>query len=216
MKTLKHAPFQGVRRFIGIGVVAFVTLFTLDSCSPNTYTIASGTTYQSYEPPTWAPQGAAVAGVQYYYLPDYGMYYDLSSQLFWYNNAGIWASSAFLPSMYAGINLNSAYIVMLNQGIRRPWLNNSFYVRRYPAGYYVNRSGFSPENRILNMPRPSSPRMSAGNTGRQTYRNESARTYQARPQTRQSYQSFSTPRSYSYGGGGFRGGFSGGGRGGRH
>ena len=213
MKTLKHAPFQGVRRFIGIGVVAFVTLFTLDSCSPNTYTIASGTTYQSYVPPTWAPQGAAVAGVQYYYLPDYGMYYDLSSQLFWYNNAGIWASSAFLPSMYAGINLNSAYIVMLNQGIRRPWLNNSFYVRRYPAGYYAHRSGFSPENRILNMPRSASPRVANGYSGRQTYRNESARTYQMQP--RQSYQSYSSPRSY--GGGGFRGGFSGGGgRGGRH
>ncbi|WP_428663279.1 hypothetical protein [Runella sp.] len=222
MKNHTHPHLLWLRRMTYAGVVAIVTAITLNSCAPRTYTIADGTTYQSYTPPAWAPQGAAMAGVQYYYLPDYGMYYDLSSQMYWYNNGGIWASSAYLPSMYAGINLNTAYIVLLQQGLRNPWYNNAYYVRHYPNRCYIDSRGIASPNRVINASSFSTARTFSQGRTRPSYQSSSPRTSSV-PQARPSYSapsrgfsnsgSFGGRQSYS-GGGGFRGG--GGMRGGRH
>ena len=222
MKKHIHPHLLWLRRMTYAGVVAIFTAVTLNSCAPSTYTIAEGTTYQSYVPPAWAPQGAALAGVQYYYLPDYGMYYDLSSQLFWYNNGGMWASSAFLPSVYAGINLNAAYIVLLQRGIRNPWINNAYYARHYPNRCYIDRKGIASPNRIINPPSFSTSGTFNRNRNRPAYPSSSPSA--SIPQARRSYAApsrsfnnnggFKGGQSYNGGGGSMRGGGSP--RGGRH
>lgn len=210
MKRYVHSHLLWLRRMTYAGMVGLSTLWLLNSCTPSTYTIAEGTTYQSYTPPVWAPQGAAAAGVQYYYLPDYGMYYDLASQLYWYNNGGMWASSAFLPSMYSGINLNAAYIVLLQRGVRNPWLNNNYYVRHYPNRCYVDRRGIASPNRIINS--------SSFSTNGSFNRNRNQPAYQAsspRPSVPQARPSYSAPsRGFSNNNGGFRS-YSGGAAGGQ-
>lgn len=188
MKKYIHFPLLRLRRMTYAGLLGLGALLMLNSCAPSTYTIAEGTAYQSYTPPAWAPQEAAVAGVQYYYLPDYGMYYDLGSQMYWYNNGGMWAASGFLPSMYSGINLNAAYIVLLQRGIRNPWLNNNYYVRHYPNRFYVDRRGIASPNRVINA--------SSFSTNRSVNRSRNRPMYQAtapRASVPQRQPSYSAP-----------------------
>lgn len=92
MKTLK---------FILLGLV--LTSFTMQSqVSVN---VNFGT------PPVWAP--ADRIEVQYYYLPEVDVYYDVPAQRFIYIRNGSWYRSAALPAKYRGYNLRGANIVYL-------------------------------------------------------------------------------------------------------
>ncbi|MDP2159492.1 MAG: hypothetical protein Q8K02_03355 [Flavobacterium sp.] len=62
-------------------------------------------------PPFWAP--ADRVEVQYYYLPEVDVYYDVPAQRFIYIRNGRWHRSAALPARYRGYNLNGANIVYL-------------------------------------------------------------------------------------------------------
>ncbi|WP_291114819.1 hypothetical protein [Flavobacterium sp. UBA6135] len=63
------------------------------------------------KPPVWAP--ADRVEVQYYYLPEVDVYYDVPAQRFIYIRNGRWHHSAALPAKYRGYNLNGANIVYL-------------------------------------------------------------------------------------------------------
>lgn len=54
-------------------------------------------------PPVWAP--AAPVEVQYYYLPDIEVYYDVPAQRYIYLNNGAWIRTANLPQKYRGYDL---------------------------------------------------------------------------------------------------------------
>jgi hypothetical protein len=62
-------------------------------------------------PPVWAP--ADRIEVQYYYLPEVDVYYDVPAERFIYIRNGRWYRSAALPSKYRGYNLRGANIVYL-------------------------------------------------------------------------------------------------------
>ncbi|TBX70110.1 hypothetical protein EZL74_05030 [Flavobacterium silvisoli] len=62
-------------------------------------------------PPVWAP--AAPVEVQYYYLPDIEVYYDVPARCYIYLRKGKWHRSAVLPARYRGYDLYHGHTVYL-------------------------------------------------------------------------------------------------------
>jgi hypothetical protein len=63
------------------------------------------------KPPVWGP---VVTTEEYYYLPDIDTYYDLHQSQFIYLNNGVWLRSRTLPRRYRSYDLNTGYVVALN------------------------------------------------------------------------------------------------------
>lgn len=94
MKTLK---------LIAIGIFLFVSSLMQAQVSIN---VTIGT------PPSWGPVG--YSNVQYYYLPDIQVYYDIRASQFIYLNNGRWIRARYLPGPYRNYDLYSGYKVVLN------------------------------------------------------------------------------------------------------
>jgi len=165
---MKNKIIQLFRINILIALLIACTLAgTLNSC-----VTSAGITYQNYTPPAWAPPYDDVSAIHYYYFPDYGMYYDAWENQFWYSDNGIWASSAYLPPMYSNIDLNSAYIVLINKKYNTPWQHHDYYARNYPAHSYDNYKNIVVNNRIIKNVAPNHelvPRAFNENTNRVTF-----------------------------------------------
>jgi hypothetical protein len=58
--------------------------------------------------------GPAITTEEYYYLPDIDSYYDIRQSQFIYLNNGLWIRSAALPKRYRSYDLNTGYVVALN------------------------------------------------------------------------------------------------------
>ena len=84
--------------------------------------------------PAWGPSGYNYA--EFYYIPEINVYYNVVSQIFYYNNRGRWTSSIFLPAAYSYYDFYSLYKVVLN-GVHNPWKYNRRHARLY-AGYCNN------------------------------------------------------------------------------
>lgn len=63
-------------------------------------------------PPVWAP--AAPVEVEYYYLPDIGVYYDVPARSYIYISNGRWIHSHALPPRYRGYDLYHGRTVYLS------------------------------------------------------------------------------------------------------
>jgi hypothetical protein len=79
--------------------------------------------------PIWGPTG--YDHVEYYYLPDIGVYYNVPRQRFFYNQGGRWISSSSLPSRYRGYDLYHSYKVVLNEPA--PYRNDRTYREKYSS-----------------------------------------------------------------------------------
>jgi hypothetical protein len=79
--------------------------------------------------PVWGPSG--YDHVEYYYLPDIGVYYNVPQQRYYYNERGRWISRSSLPSRYGGFDLYNSYKVVLNE--RDPWRNDNRYREQYAS-----------------------------------------------------------------------------------
>ncbi len=77
--------------------------------------------------PVWGPVGYDY--VDYYYLPDLDVYYDVPRGLFVYYDYGRWNFAASLPARYGRYDLYHSYKVVIND--RDPWLRNSYYHSHY-------------------------------------------------------------------------------------
>lgn len=77
--------------------------------------------------PVWGPVGYDY--VDYYYLPDLGVYYDVPRRLFVYYDYGRWNFGAALPARFGRYDLYNSYKVVINQ--RDPWLRNTYYRDHY-------------------------------------------------------------------------------------
>ncbi|WNM18230.1 hypothetical protein [Flavobacterium capsici] len=62
-------------------------------------------------PPVWAPANAVA--VQYYYLPEIGVYYDVPAERYIYLRNGKWFRSAALPAQYRYYDLRHGRTVYL-------------------------------------------------------------------------------------------------------
>lgn len=83
--------------------------------------------------PLWGPVGYDY--VNYYYLPDLGVYYDVPRGLFVYFGFGRWNFAPALPASYGRYDLDHCYKVVIND--RNPWMRNNYYRNHYAS--YIGR-----------------------------------------------------------------------------
>ena len=79
--------------------------------------------------PIWGPAG--YDHVEYYYLPDMEVYYNVPQQRWFYFERGRWMNSASLPSRYRGVDLYHSYKVVVNE--REPYRNHEMYRAKYAS-----------------------------------------------------------------------------------
>jgi len=79
--------------------------------------------------PVWGPTG--YDHVDYYYLPDIEVYYNVPQRRYYYNERGRWISRSTLPSRYRGFDLYNSYKVVLNE--RTPYRNHNKYRDQYAS-----------------------------------------------------------------------------------
>lgn len=77
--------------------------------------------------PEWGP--ASYDHVEYYYLPEIGIYYYVPRSQFVYRSGSRWIFSRTLPSRYRNFDLYSTYKVVVNEP--RPYLRHDYYVSNY-------------------------------------------------------------------------------------
>ncbi len=87
-------------------------------------------------PPPWAPYYENVNMIRYYYIPDIECYYDVWNHEFVYLEDGNWMFGATLPPIYSWLDLNTAFIVLLDYNVFEPWMHFHHYVSHYPRYYY--------------------------------------------------------------------------------
>ncbi len=118
MKTLK---------LFALGIVFFFTSAIQAQVSVNV-NIGS--------PPSWGPAG--YAQVDYYYLPDIQVYYDIPAAQFIYFGNGKWYRSRYLPKQYRNYDLYHGYKVVLNDyNGKRPYT----YFKQHKVKYYKGYKG---------------------------------------------------------------------------
>jgi hypothetical protein len=79
--------------------------------------------------PIWGPTG--YDRVDYYYLPDLDVYYNVPQHKFFYFEKGRWRSKSSLPSQYHGHDLYNSYKVVVNEP--EPWRNDAMYRDKYAS-----------------------------------------------------------------------------------
>lgn len=79
--------------------------------------------------PVWGPVGYNY--VNYYYLPDLGVYYDVPRGLFVYFSYGRWNFAPALPPDFGQYDLDRCYKVVIND--RDPWMRNDYYFSHYAS-----------------------------------------------------------------------------------
>jgi hypothetical protein len=77
--------------------------------------------------PLWGPVGYDY--VDYYYLPDVDVYYNVPQRRFIYLDGGRWIFAASLPTRFGNINLYSVPKVVINEP--RPYLRADVYRVKY-------------------------------------------------------------------------------------
>lgn len=79
--------------------------------------------------PIWGPTG--YDHVEYYYMPDIDVYYNVPQQRFFYYEGGRWISNSSLPSRYGGYDLYNSHKVVVNE--RTPYLNHKQYKDKFSS-----------------------------------------------------------------------------------
>jgi hypothetical protein len=103
--------------------LASVTLLMLLSLAP--LQSATAQINININPPSWGP--AAPAGAQYYYVPEYGGYYDLRAQQYVVQREGKWQRLRALN----GYNPSNFHPVVINYAGATPWANINEHKTRY-------------------------------------------------------------------------------------
>lgn len=77
--------------------------------------------------PQWGPEGYDY--VDYYYLPDLDVYYNVPRRQFIYPEGNNWVFANSLPARYNGYNIYNSYKVVVNEP--RPYLHADVYRVKY-------------------------------------------------------------------------------------
>jgi hypothetical protein len=116
MKTLK---------LIVVGIILLVTSSTQAQVSVNV---------QIGSPPAWGPSG--YSSVDFYYLPDIQVYYDIRLAQFIYFDRGRWIRSRYLPRPYRNYDLYNGYkVVLTDYHGTRPYTYFNNHKMKYYKGY---------------------------------------------------------------------------------
>ncbi len=77
--------------------------------------------------PKWGPVG--YDKVDYYYMPEHDVYYDVARKQFVYSNGSEWVFDSKLPAKYGNVNLYNTYKAVVNEP--RPYLHDDVYREKY-------------------------------------------------------------------------------------
>lgn len=77
--------------------------------------------------PVWGPIG--YDHVEYYYLPDIEVYYNVPQQRFYYFEGGVWVGRSSLPYRYRNFDFYNSYKVVINE--REPYRRHSIFRAQY-------------------------------------------------------------------------------------
>src|ERR1051325_4113049 len=77
--------------------------------------------------PLWGPVGYDY--VEYYYLPDIDVYYNVPRHEYVYYDGGRWVTTVSLPPRYHDYDLYTGYKVVVNE--REPYLHHEHYKEKY-------------------------------------------------------------------------------------
>lgn len=85
-------------------------------------------------PPVWGPVG--YDDVEYYYLPDIQVYYDIRLAQYIYFGNGKWTRSRYLPSYCRNYDLHHGYkVVLTDYHGRTPYTHYHTHKTKYYKGY---------------------------------------------------------------------------------
>ena len=164
--------------------------------------------------PLWGPVG--YSHVEYYYLPQYEVYYSVPRAQFVYLDGGNWIFASTLPPRFGTVNVYNTYKVVINQPT--PYLyykTHKVKYAKYKGGSYkqvVIRDSKEPKYYVVK----GHPNYGQAKKAAPAPRSSSV-SYKSSPKSKQ-YKSASSP-SYKSSGGqgrGNSGGSHGGGNGGGH
>lgn len=77
--------------------------------------------------PQWGP--IEYDYVDYYYMPEYDLYYNAPQRQFVYLKGNRWITVSNLPYQYRHVDLYNTYKVVINEP--RPYLRNEYYAAHY-------------------------------------------------------------------------------------
>jgi len=77
--------------------------------------------------PAWGPEGYDY--VDYYYMPDMDVYYNVPKRQFVYLEGNNWVFGSRLPARYNNYNIYNTYKVVVNEP--RPYLHHDVYKVKY-------------------------------------------------------------------------------------
>lgn len=107
----------------------FVLIVALFLASTLNAQVSFSLNYNIDNQPVWGPTGYDY--VEYYYLPDIDIYYNVPQHRFYYNERGRWISRSYLPSHFRNYDLYNSYKVVVNE--REPWRNHKTYIEKYSS-----------------------------------------------------------------------------------
>jgi hypothetical protein len=79
--------------------------------------------------PIWGPTG--YDHVDYYYLPDIDVYYNVPQHRYFYYERNRWVGGSSLPRRYRGVNMYNSYKVVVNEPT--PYRNAQMYRDKYAS-----------------------------------------------------------------------------------
>lgn len=77
--------------------------------------------------PLWGPTGYDY--VEYYYIPDFEVYYNVPQHRYYYYEGGLWVGRSYLPQRYRSYSLFNVYKIVINEP--EPWHNHQIYKVKY-------------------------------------------------------------------------------------
>ncbi len=140
MKTFKNQITENVPEMIRhwVKIIPAITVTLIFSLCISDLTVSAQIPQEGVNvvPPPWAPYYENVNMIRYYYIPDIECYYDVWNHEFVYLEDGSWMFGASLPPIYSWLDLNTAFIVLLDYNVFEPWMHFHYYVSHYPRFYY--------------------------------------------------------------------------------
>ncbi len=118
-----------MRYFIGL----ILTLFLWGASGTSNAQISTSLNFNLDSQPAWGPTGYDY--VEYYYLPDIGVYYSVPQNVTTTTTGELAIYRSSLPSRYSNYNFYKSYKVVINE--REPWHNHKTYRDKYAS--YKNR-----------------------------------------------------------------------------
>lgn len=107
--------------------VLIATLFLWGVTGTSNAQVSVNLNFNLDSQPAWGPTGYDY--VEYYYLPDIDVYYDVPHRRYYYYSSGSWRYSSSLPSRFHNFDFYNSYKVVVNESY--PWRSHENYREKY-------------------------------------------------------------------------------------